>query len=343
MKLQHLPAAICGILLVAGFGCEDIPCYPPKHFSPPPGAPYGAEHLQVPTQKGHALAGTLTIPSNGSPPYPAVLLITGSSRQNRDHLGNPEKPASLYKPFRQIADVLSRNGMAVLRMDDQGVGCSGGGPFEDVTIPERADDSRAGISYLRSRKDIDGQRVALLGLSEGANIAPMIAASDAAIRAIVLLAPTATNGHEIIKYQRGIKIDERSGLTKEQKEWKLYKSMRGLDQALARGEGSPWFRSFIAYDPLPAAKRVSCPALVLHGDKDSHVPVTHSEMVAHAMRTNGNNDVTVRIFPDHNHLFLKDPIGRISGYADLLWHTNQVSEDVISTIVGWLSDQLHVH
>ena len=340
MKLRVVSTAMCCILLAAGIGCEDLPCYPPKHFAPPDGAPYRAEDVRVRTLKGHTLAGTLTIPSAGSPPYPAVLLITGSSRQNRDHLGSTETPFSLFTPFRQIADALSRKGMAVLRLDDQGVGCSGGGPFEDIIIPERAEDSRAAIAYLRNRKEIDGQRFALLGLSEGANIAPMIAATDASIRTIVLLAPTATNGREIIEYQRRLKFEKRTGLTAEEKQWELYKSMRGLDRALARGEGSPWFRSFIAYDPLPAAKQVTCPALVLHGDKDSHVPVVHSEMVARTMRENGNNKVTVKIFPDHNHLFLKDPNGRMSGYKTLLWHTNQVSDEVMSTIIGWLSSRL---
>ena len=185
------------LFLATSIGCEKIPCYPPEYYAPEPNAPYKAEEVQVSTSQGHILAGTLTLPSGSVLPYPAVVLITGSSPQDRDHLQNKRKPVSYYKPFRQIADAISRKGIAVLRMDDQGVGCSEGGPLENVTIQERADDSRSGIEYLRSRIEIDAERIGLLGLSEGGNIGPMIAASDPFIRALVIMAGSATNGIKI--------------------------------------------------------------------------------------------------------------------------------------------------
>ena len=107
------------LFLATSIGCEKIPCYPPEYYAPEPNAPYKAEEVQVSTSQGHILAGTLTLPSGSVPPYPAVVLITGSSPQDRDHLQNKRKPVSYYKPFRQIADAISRKGIAVLRMDDQ--------------------------------------------------------------------------------------------------------------------------------------------------------------------------------------------------------------------------------
>ena len=335
--------AFCFLFLVAGTGCaKKIPCYPPDHYAPAFSAPYTAEEVRISTSKGHILAGTLTLPSGGEPPYPAVLLITGSSPQERDHRGTTKKPFSTYKPFRQIADAATRKGIAVLRMDDQGVGCSQGGPLEAVTIQERADDSRAGIEYLRGRQEIDARRIGLLGLSEGANIGPMIAASDPSICALVMMAASATDGYRIIEYQRRLKIFEASDGSDIEKERALAQSMRGLDRALARGEGGPWFRSFLEYTPLPTARHVACPALILHGDKDAHVPVGQAHLLAEMMRTSGNDDVTLIIFKDHNHLFLEDPDGRISGYADLLTHTNRLSQNVLSTITGWLENRLVV-
>jgi len=333
--------ASCFLFLFLATGCaKKIPCYPPEHYAPEPGAPYTAEDVRIPTSAGHTLAGTLTLPPMVKAPYPAVLLITGSSPQERDHMQNSRGPASLYKPFRQIADAISRKGIAVLRMDDQGTGCSEGDELENVTIQERADDSRAGIQYLRNRSGIDSSRIGLLGLSEGANIGPMIAASDPTIRAIVMMAPTATNGYRIIEYQTRLKIDERPDLSASEKDRELKKSMRGLDHALARGEGSPWFRSFLAYMPLPAARKVSCPALILHGDRDAHIPVDHSELLANVMRAGGNENITLIIFNNHNHLFLEDPNGNISGYANLLKHTNKLSKNVLTTITDWLGDRL---
>ena len=239
-----------------------------------------------------------------------------------------------------MADTISRNGIAVLRMDDQGVGCSDGGPLENVTIQERANDNRSGIEYLLSRKEIDKERIGLLGLSEGGNIGPMIAASDPSVRALVIMAGSVTNGFKIIEYQQRIKIFERSELTDAEKEQELAKSMQGLDQALSRGEGRRWFRSFLDYMPLPAAQKVSCPVLILHGDKDAHVPIDHAHIIAKAMRISGNNDVTLKIFKNHNHLFLEDPDGRMNGYKTLLWRTNKLSDDVLKTITEWLSKQL---
>ena len=346
-RLAVVPKKFFTVLALLFFnlasGCiKKIPCYPPEHYAPDPGAPYTAEEVRILTPKGYSLAGTLTVPTTGTPPYPAMLLITGSGPQERDFLQNRRKPVSNYKPFQQIADVISRIGIAVLRMDDQGTGCSEGDQLENVTIQARADDSRAGIAYLRHRSEIDGNRIGLLGLSEGANVGPMIAASDPSIRAVVMMAPTASNGYKIIEYQRRLKIDERSDLTAAQKKKALEKSMRGLDDALARGEGSPWFRSFLAYMPLPTAKKVSCPALILHGDKDAQCPVEHSQLLEKVMRSSGNDDVTLIIFNDHNHLFLEDPNGNISGYADLLQHTNQLSKNVLSTITDWLSFHLLV-
>ena len=98
------------------------------------------------------------------PPYPALLLITGSSPQERDHLQDRREPVSYYRPFRQIADAISRKGIAVLRMDDQGTGCSEGRPLVEVAIQERADDSRARIQYSRGTKEIDAGRIGILGL-----------------------------------------------------------------------------------------------------------------------------------------------------------------------------------
>ena len=94
------------------------------------------------------------------------------------------------------------------------------------------------------------------------------------------------------------------------------------------------------HSPLPTAKQVSCPVLILHGDTDAHVPVEHAHHLATAMRTAGNRDVTIRIFNDHNHLFLEDPDGSISGYKALLKRTNTLSDVVLNAITEWLSEKL---
>jgi dipeptidyl aminopeptidase/acylaminoacyl peptidase len=331
-------SCLAALLVVAG--CADIPCRPTSYYAPPAKANYRAEAVRLPTPAGHVLAGTLTLPSDRPPPFPAVVLITGSSPQNRDMTGHWAWPVSTYRPFRQIADALSRKGVAVLRTDDRGCGCSEGGPLLEATTLDRADDNRAAVAFLRTRKDIDASQIGLLGMSEGGIIGPIIAASDPSIRALVVMAGCATNGWKIMEHQFRYEIERNPKLTEPQKQAVLAERMAQLKQAIRGGEGNPWLIFFLSYMPLPTAKRVRCPVLILHGDKDAHVPVTHADMLAQAMRAGGNGDVTVRIYEDIDHPFLPDTDGRKSGYKKLLRDGAVVPDRVLDAITVWLADRL---
>src|SRR5437588_11644111 len=148
-----------------------------EDYSAPPNAPFTAEEVTV-NAKGFTLAGTLLLPKNGARPFPAVITITGSGQQTRDE-PIPLPGLEKYKPFRQVTETLASRGIAVLRVDDRGVGGSGGRDvLMTATTSDFADDTRAEVAYLRSRPEIDPQRIALIGHSEGGIIAPMVAASD---------------------------------------------------------------------------------------------------------------------------------------------------------------------
>ena len=331
-------ALIVSVLILQA--CSKIPCYPASHFDPPANANYTAKEVRLTAPAGHTLAGTLTLPSDRPSPHPAVVLITGSSPQNRDMMGHWAWPASAYRPFRQIADALSNNGVAVLRIDDRGYGCSEGGPLLDATTVERADDNRAMVDFLRNRSDIDPSRIGILGLSEGGNIGPLIAASDPNIRALVIMAGCATNGWKIQEHQYRYDIERDENLTEEEKEKALKSKMKDLRVAVRAGKVNPWFAFFLKYMPLPTAKQVTCPVLILHGDKDAHVPVEHAYYLAQAMRSSGNPDVTVRIFEDINHPFLPDKDGRKIGYLKLLRNGAEVPDSVLDTITEWFVERL---
>lgn len=145
---------------------------------------------------GIGLAGTLTKP-RGAGPFPAVLLITGSGPQNRDEemLG--------HKPFLVIADALTRRGIAVLRVDDRGVGGSTG-DFSKATTQDFAGDALAGVAFLKSRPDIDGAKIGLIGHSEGGLIAPMAAMRSPDVAFIVLLAGPGIVGEQILTLQSAL-------------------------------------------------------------------------------------------------------------------------------------------
>jgi dienelactone hydrolase len=342
---------VAGLLCMLAGGCSGpLPCYPPSWFAPPAGAPYAAEEVRIATAAGHVLAGTLTRPTQVDPPFPVVVLVSGSHAQNRDHMGSNRDPVRRYRPFRQIADTRSRRGIAVLRLDDRGAGCSGGGPLIEATMIERADDTRAGLAWLRGRADIDPHRLGLLGLSEGADISLIIGASDRAIRAVVVMAGYGTRGWQLIESQQRALMendvftdDERARLDAgADTEVILEDRMKNITRPAARGAWGRWWRHFLTWDPMPVARTVASPTLILHGDRDTNVPVAHADLLAAAMRAGGNADVTVRILPGHNHLFLEDPDGFFRRYSALLEHTNQLSDDVLELIADWLVEKLAV-
>lgn len=158
-------------------------------------APYRQEDVTF--QNGDVtLAGTLTLPQ-GDGPFPALVLLSGSGQQDRDE-ALPTVPG--YKPFRTLADVLTRQGIAVLRYDDRGVGQSTGDPTE-ATSATFADDAEAGFAYLLARPEIDTARVGLLGHSEGGLLAAMIAARNPQVSFVVLMAGTAVDGYQTILKQ----------------------------------------------------------------------------------------------------------------------------------------------
>ncbi len=156
--------------------------------------PYKAEEVSYENTAAKVkLGGTLTIPP-GKGPFPAVLLITGSGQQDRDEslLG--------HKPFLVLADALTRRGIAVLRVDDRGIGKSTG-DFSQSTTFDFADDTQAGVEFLKTRKEIDPQRIGLIGHSEGGVIAPIVATKSKDVAFIVLMAGTGLTGEEIIYMQ----------------------------------------------------------------------------------------------------------------------------------------------
>jgi len=126
------------------------------------------------------------------------------------------------------------------------------------------------------------------------------------IRALVIMAGCATNGWKIQEHQYRYDIERDENLTEDEKEKALRAKMKNLRVAVQKGKANPWFNFFLEYMPLPITKKATCPVLVLHGDKKSHVPVEHAHYLAQAIPSSGNPDVTVRIFKDINHPFLPD-------------------------------------
>lgn len=150
---------------------------------------------------------TLTVPKPEpginyikAPEYPVAILITGSGQQDRD------ETLVGHKPFWVIADYLSRRGIAVLRVDDRGMGKTKG-DLKNATSYDFAKDVEAGIDYLKTRKDIDQKKIGLIGHSEGGMIAPIVATERPEVNFIILLAGPGIKITELMALQNAAVLE----------------------------------------------------------------------------------------------------------------------------------------
>jgi hypothetical protein len=267
------------------------------------------------------------VPVNAGKKVPAVVTITGSGQQDRDEY-IPLVPG--YRLFRQVADTLGRRGIAVLRLDDRAINGSGG-DVQKATSADFADDIRAGVAYLRTRPEIDGARIALAGHSEGGMIAPMVASTDAKLAGIVLMAGPAYTGRRIIDFQLKNGIMGAESVPAASKDSALQATKAAFDSTSAK---VPWMKYFLEYDPVPTAKKVKTPVLILQGGTDQQVTPDQAPVLEQAFKAGGNKDVTTKVFKDRNHLFLLDPSGFPGGYVKLT--NGRIDGEVMGTLADWL-------
>jgi hypothetical protein len=301
-------------------------------YSAPAGAPYTAEEVSI-NGPGGKLGGTLTRPTNAKAPYPTVVTITGSGQEDRDEY---IPIAGGIRLFRAVADTLSRRGIAVLRLDDRGKGASGG-DYAASTSADFADDIRAALAWLRTRPDIDASRLALLGHSEGGMIAPMIAATDPKLKAIVLMAGPADKGMAISLAQNKVAIDAAPNLTQHQRD-SIYQTAVDTLAKTARGPVT-WLSFWLNYDPILTARKVKTPVLILQGLTDTQVSPDQAVKLEAAFHEAGNTAVTRIMLPNRDHLWVDDPDGNFNNYAKL--KSTVIPKDVLGAVADWLVKTLN--
>jgi dipeptidyl aminopeptidase/acylaminoacyl peptidase len=309
------------------------PPKPKPDYSAPADAPYTAENVLVKTPAGHTLAGTLTLPkgASGGSRVPAIVTISGSGQQNRDS----ELPFGGYRPFRQLADSLARRGIAVLRMDDRGVGESGG-TFKGSTSADFGEDTRAGLAYLRTRPEIRADRLGVLGHSEGAVIAPMVAEKEPDLKAVVLLAGVAEPPRSALAFQIKNMYDHDTKLTPEKRAEMTAAIPTRIEGMMA---ADPWMKYFLTIDPAANMRKVKTPVLILTGSNDKQAVPQQVALQEAAFKEGGNKDVTARVVPGVNHLFVEDADGFPGNYSKLPAPVT-MRADVVQTVTDWLVKHL---
>jgi hypothetical protein len=293
-------------------------------YGAPPDAPYTATDVKITAPAGHVLAGTLTRPKS-TKRVPAVVMITGISKHERNE-GLPP-----YTPFRDIADVLGRAGIAVLRVDDRGIGASTG-DFDKATSFDEADDVRSELAWLRKQPGIDPKRVGLVGHSEGGFIALVVASTDPALAAIAILAGSGVPGEQLNSWQTAQTVDHDPTVPVDKRAETIRKYLAD------RSDWSPRDTAFVAADPADYAKRVRAPVLIVQGGNDLHVPPRSAERLVATLHAAGNRDVTARIIPQLSHTLCPDIIGSLQAWSWL--PSRRLSNALLDDLRGWLVHEL---
>lgn len=345
---------------------EPIP-QAPKPQEPKRPFPYNEEEVTIENKTDSlTLSGTLSLPK-GTGEFPAVVMITGSGQQDRD------ENLYGHKPFLLIADNLTRKGFAVLRMDDRGVGKSTGN-FGKATTFDFVNDILAAVDYLKTRKDINKKQIGLIGHSEGGMIAPLAAVKSTDVAFIVLLAGPAVPGDELLLMQteliaRASGINEPSiqkshllmkslynilkrnldsaktaqlftevhnefkeGLSDEEKTNPMFSD--DIFNAQVKAITSPWYSTFIKYDPRPVLEKVKCPVLALNGQNDLQVPPKQNlQALKNALTNGGNKNFEVKELPGLNHLFQTSKTGAPADYGK---NEETFSPDALKILSDWL-------
>ena len=311
------------------------------------------------------LAGTLTLPK-GKGPFPAVVLVTGSGAQNRN------EEILNHKPFLVLSDYLTRNGIAVLRYDDRGVGQSGG-KFEGSTTSDFAYDAQAAYNFLSKTKKINRKRIGIIGHSEGAMVAPMVAASDSTVKFIVLLAGPGIPIDQLMLKQTEV-TSRFAGISEEEiaisleLNRKFYdillneqnddKAKEKIEQIVREHQNSmpseiskqisdelpqltktmlsPWFRYFINFNPEHFLRQINCPVLAINGSKDCQVSaIENLDGIRKSVKVTNNKNVYTYIMPGLNHLMQHCETGSVNEYIKI---EETFSEEVMKIMADWIKE-----
>jgi hypothetical protein len=272
---------------------------------------------------------------------PAVILIGGPGSQDRDEVtyGVPK--------FGLIAGALAEAGYFVVRYDKRGVGQSGGRP-EHAGLAEYAADVAAIVTWLGRRRDIDTDRIALIGYAEGSAVALATAGRNSRISGVALVAAPGTTGREVTLEQQRLTLI-RLGEPEPNRQSKIAMQNRIMD-AVVTGKGwegipddvryqadTPWFKTWLVFDPAAAISRLKQPILVVHGAVDREVPPVHAdrlELAAEERRGVSPERTKKVIVPGVNHLLTPATTGEIDEY-DLL-QSPTVAPGVTTAIIEWL-------
>ncbi|WP_047150696.1 alpha/beta hydrolase family protein [Aneurinibacillus tyrosinisolvens] len=294
------------------------------------------------------LKGTITIPVNAEQRYPAVLIIPGTGKNDRD--GNSSLlRMNLYK---DLAEFVANLGFVTLRYDKRGAGESGG-VYEETGFWDFVEDAQACMRYLRSHPNVNPERVVLFGHSEGSLIAPAVNSRENT-NGLVLVSGAGEPSKAFLQRQsemamqelesltgfkgfliRTLKLTEKSRKTNEKIIKQILESSSPTVRVRGKKLNAKWYREQYAYNVLEELEKVTCPTLAITGAKDIQVVPEQARVIAETVQ----GESEYHIIPEVNHILRKQ-----SGIPSILTliktYKKQVQEPIddafLEPIAQWL-------
>jgi esterase/lipase len=323
-----------------------------------PKPPYSYDTLDVVFPNKYAniqLAGTLTFPKEKGK-YPAVILLTGSGQQDRD------ETLFGHKPFKVLADYLTRNGIIVLRYDDRGAGKSEGS-FEASTIDDFSKDAISALEFLKQQKNVDINKIGILGHSEGGLVANLLAGQGIPNVSFIVTLAAPTVPIRDLMIEQLYSVGKAEGMSEFQlamakeinkKNFDVVKSELNTDEAFSQlkknmnimEESSqneairkemlmmltPAYRYFVRIDPTDFIKKIYIPVFGAFGTLDVQVPSTLN-LRGYYDHLPRNSKTVLKEYDGMNHLFQKAKSGRVVEYGQL---EETINEQVLKDIASWI-------
>lgn len=226
------------------------------------------EKISFCNRRGDTLSGVMHHPAAGDPAG-AVILCHGMESDK-----NSEKLIFLGRQ-------LAQSGVLTLRFDFAYVGESSG-KFEEITYSGEVDDLQAAYALVRSRRP---GKTAILGSSMGGTVALLFAAQEPTVAGLVTVAAPLHPE----KFPRRILTDAQLQGWRE----------RGFTYYHGQRLNVSLLEDLDRLNVAAAARAVSCPVLILHGDADEVVPVEEAYELSNCLA----NSKRLSILKDTDHRF----------------------------------------
>ena len=298
------------------------------------------------------LDGILSMPDGVTAPVPAVVIVHGSGPHDMD-------ASMVGSPYRDIAEFLAANGIAVVRYDKrtythgmQMVQAFGG----SATVwEETIEDAIFAAELLRADSRIDENRVFMIGHSLGGLLAPRIHTSGGDFAGLILLATSPRPVMSVILieqlteslisgYEAG-QIDSET-LTEQLADMEalveLFASIENMTdeeakETLVFGASAYYIRDLESPTFAEHVSGVTIPIFVMHAGRDFQTP-TDPDFYLFQEILAGRDNVTLKLYEDLNHSFMPSTATSFVEHAsEIMAGVGSVYAPALQDIVGWIN------